>query len=86
LTDELARRLGYEGLSGVVVTDVEQNSLAEEAGIKNGSLIMEVNRRPIHNVKQFNEAIKQASEEGTVLLRVKDEDYTRFIILPLSKK
>jgi serine protease Do len=86
LTDELAQRLGYEGLSGVVVTDVEAGSLAAEAGLRNGSLIMEVNRKPIHNVKEFNEAIKQASEEGKVLLRVKDEDYTRFIILSLSDR
>ena len=86
LTDELAGRLGYEGLSGVVVTDVEPDSLAARAGIKSGSLIMEVNRRPIRNVKQFNEAVKQASDEGKVLLRVKDENYTGFILLPLSEK
>jgi serine protease Do len=85
LTDELAKRLGYEGLSGVVVADVESDSPAERAGIKAGALIMEVNRKKINNPKDFSEAVKQASEEGKVLLLIKDDRFTRFVVLRLSE-
>jgi serine protease Do len=86
LTDDLAERLGYEGLSGVVVTAVERGSLAELAGINAGALIMEVDREPVKNVKQFNEAMEKAAKEGQVLLLVNTGRYNRYIILKLPKK
>jgi len=86
LTDDLAERLGYEGMSGVVVSQVEPGSLAALAGIKRGTLIMEVNRKAIENTKDFNEAIGEATKEGTILLLIKYEHYTRFVVLTLPKK
>jgi len=86
LTDELASRLGYEGLKGVVVADVEAGSLAAFAGIKTGTLIMEVNRQPVVNTKEFNKIIKKASEKKSILLLVRDENFTRFVALELPKE
>jgi len=86
LTKDLAGDLGYEGLSGVVVTEVEPGSLAADAGIRPGALILEVEREPVRNVKEFNQAIRDAQEKGKALLRVRSEGYTRFIVLPLSEK
>jgi len=85
LTDELGSRLGYEDLSGVVVMEVKPGSLAAEAGIRTGTLIMEVNRKPIENVKEFNEAIEKSKSDGTALLRVRDEEWTRLLMLRLSE-
>jgi len=86
LTDDLAQRLGYENLSGVVVTEVGSGSLAEEYGIQPGMLITEVNRQPVRNVRQFNEALAKAQKGGKVLLRVSNEDGTRIVFIPLSEK
>ncbi|UCE98719.1 MAG: DegQ family serine endoprotease [Planctomycetota bacterium] len=86
LTDDLAERLGYEGQSGVVVTQVEPGSLAELAGISSGTLIIEVNREPVENTDEFNEAMEKAAGQGTVLLLIKDKRYTRFVVLTLPEK
>lgn len=86
LTDDLAERFGYKGETGVIVSHVEPASLAALAGIKSGTLIMEVNRKPVKNTKDFDKVVEQAAKEGTVLLLIKDERYTRFVILTLSKK
>jgi len=86
LTDDLAERLGYEGLSGVVVTQVEPGSEAAQKGITAGTLIVEVNRKPVKNTKDFNEAIEQAANQGFVLLLIKDQRYTRFVVLTLPEK
>lgn len=86
LTDDLAERLGYEGQSGVVVTRVEPGSLADLAGISSGTLIIEVNREPVENTDQFNEAMEKTAEQGTVLLLIKDKRYTRFVVLTLPEK
>jgi serine protease Do len=85
LTDDMAERLGFEGLKGVVVTDVESGSPAAMAGIQPGSLIQEVNRKPVENVKEFKNAIDSAAKEGSVMLRVRYEKSSIFIVLTIPK-
>ena len=86
LTDDLAERYGYEGLTGVVVTRVEPGSEAVRKGITAGTLIMEVNQNPVKNTKDFKQAIGRAAKGETVLLLIKDERYTRFVVLTLPKE
>jgi serine protease Do len=81
LTDELAERLGYEDMSGVVVTQVEPASEADKKGISEGLLIMEVNRKPVKNIKDFEEAMEKAVEDETILLLVNNGRYNLFIAL-----
>jgi serine protease Do len=86
LTKELAQRLDYEGLSGVVVSEVEAGSPADEKGIQPGDLITEVNRETVRNVRQWNDAVEKAAEKGKVLLRVRGENGTRLVLITLSDK
>jgi len=86
LTDDLAERLGYEGLTGVLVSRVEPGSQAAREGITAGTLIMEVNQTQVKNTKEFNKAIEKAKEKGSVLLLIRGEDYTRFFVLKLPEE
>ncbi len=86
LTRELAERLGYDGLSGVVVIEVEAGSPADEEEIQPGDLITEVNRQPVRNLRQWNDALAKAAEKGKILLRVRNENGTRLVLIPLSEK
>jgi serine protease Do len=86
LSDELARRLGYTGLSGVVVTEVEPGSAAEQAGIESGDLIVEVNRQPVNNVKEFQEVVANSDASKGVLLLVTDGNLSRYVALRTDKK
>ncbi len=83
LTDELAKRYDYKGQSGVVVTDIEPHSDAARAGIIRGVLVKEVNGREISNTREFNEAVTKA-KKGNVLLKIKKERYTFFVLLQLN--
>ena len=84
-TEELAQRLGYQDLDGVIVSQVEPGSEAEQKGITAGTLIMEVGRKPVKNIKEFNEAM-EAAKEGTVLLLVQSRGYRRFVVLTFPEK
>ncbi|MCJ7730227.1 MAG: PDZ domain-containing protein, partial [Sedimentisphaerales bacterium] len=84
LTDDLAERLGYKELKGVVVTQVEPGSLAELSGIRDGMLITEVNREPVANVKEFEKAVEKAGR--SILLLLTDGRYARYVILKLPKE
>ncbi|MGE5293686.1 MAG: Do family serine endopeptidase [Solirubrobacterales bacterium] len=85
LTRELAQRLDLEGLSGVVVTEVESGSPADEKGIQPGDVISEVNRENIRNLRQWNEAIGKAAGKGKILLRVHGENGTRLVLITLDE-
>jgi serine protease Do len=81
LTENLAQRLGYEGLNGVVVTRVSPGSPAELGGIESGMLITEVNRKEVNNVNEFTNAVRRARDEGFILLLVNTVQYSRYITL-----
>ena len=84
LTEDIAKQMGYEGLKGVVVSQVKVDSVANFAGITRGTLITEVNHKPIESVNDFNEAVEQAvKEQKNILLLIRDKHYTSFVVLKL---
>lgn len=68
ITQELARRYGLSlTTKGVVVIKVEVGSPAEEAGIREGDIIDEINRHPIGRLGDYTKAISEA--KGSALVR-----------------
>jgi serine protease Do len=81
MTQEIAQQLGYDKeVRGVVVSDVEPGSAAEEAGLRPGMVILEVNRSEVKSVKDFEKAAGK-SKGGNMLLRVKAKEGTVFLNL-----
>jgi serine protease Do len=71
LTPELTEELGYDSSDiGVLVSEVEPNSIAAEQGVRSGMLIVNVGTNPVGSVDEFLEAMSGASLETGVLLRV----------------
>lgn len=69
ITPDIARQLRLpRNARGVVVTDVDSGSAAAEAGIRPGDVIVEVNRRPVNNVNDFNRTISGLSDQEALLL------------------
>jgi serine protease Do len=66
---------------GVVITKVNPNSVASFAGIKKGAIILGVNRQKIENVNQFNEALKNSSNNKPILLQLKQGESYLFVSL-----
>jgi len=77
VTPEIAEQLGLEEPTGVVVTAVAPGSPAEEAGVRRGDVILEVDRYEVKNTAQLQEKLDE-SDEGTLLL-VKRGDATLFV-------
>lgn len=84
LTDQLARQLGFEGLSGVVVSDVEPGGLAAAAGVREGMLIMRVGKKPVKSVAEFRAALQAESLEEGILLLLRTAEGNRFVVLQRS--
>ncbi|HWQ36078.1 MAG TPA: DegQ family serine endoprotease [Blastocatellia bacterium] len=81
LTAETARRLNLPVTArGVVITDIDSDSPAADAGLQRGDLIVEVNRQPVTSVSEFNTALQRAGKKS-VLLRVRRADGARFVVI-----
>ncbi|MFQ5949504.1 MAG: DegQ family serine endoprotease, partial [Nitrospiria bacterium] len=79
LTPDLARQTGISpDDSGVVVMTIEPGSAAEEAGLRRGDLIMEVNRRSIHDTRDYEEQLSKRTNEP-ILLLIRRQDRTLFL-------
>lgn len=84
LTPEIAAALGITDKHGVLVTGVEPGSAAAEAGLRKGDLILEVNQKPVRNVKAFMNELKGLKEKTTISFFVKRDGRTRFFGLKLQ--
>ncbi len=81
LTPEVAERLGFSGVEGMVVTSVEPGSSAAEAGLSSGDVITQVNRQPVKSVSEFRDAVTDGGQDEGSLLLVRSERGSRFVVL-----
>jgi serine protease Do len=70
-------------IKGVVVTDVDPNSAAAEAGLKPGDVIQEINRKPVKTAEQAVQMTEKANDK-TTLLRVWRNGGSRFVVVDES--
>lgn len=66
VTPELARRFNLKEAKGVIVTAVEPDSKAEEAGVKNHDIIREINHNSIATVSDLNKVISEIQKGETI--------------------
>ena len=68
LTADAAKRLKLSVQRGVIVTDVEDNSIAAAQDIQREDVITEVDGKPVTDVQSFREALNKADPKRGVLL------------------
>jgi serine protease Do len=51
---------------GVVVTDVASGSKAAEAGIRQGDVVIEINRQPIASLEDYRDQLRRIDDGDTV--------------------
>jgi len=69
--------------SGVVITDLDQDSPAAAAGLAPGDLIVQVNHHAVNTVDEFNKAVREgASKDSTLLLVRTQQGATTFVVVP----
>jgi serine protease Do len=82
LNEELASRYGLKPSErGVVIVRVKPGSTAEEMGVREGDMVMEVNRKPVTSIKSYERAVSGLAKDQTVLLLLKRKGQTIFLTL-----
>jgi serine protease Do len=82
LTPEIAGSLGLPtNTKGVVITEVVAGSPAARAGLKEGEVLLEVDRKPVSSVEEAAAALR-APRPGGHLVRVRGASGARFVTIP----
>ncbi len=71
ISPDIARQLNLpRGAQGVVVSDVESGSTAEAAGIREGDVIVELNRQPVRSAEDFRRLSSKLKGDQSALLLI----------------
>ncbi|MDK2744190.1 MAG: DegQ family serine endoprotease [Nitrospira sp. BO4] len=82
LTEQLASRYGLKSSErGVVIVGVRPGSAAEEVGVREGDIILEVNRQAVTSAKAFGQIIGKLPKDQAVLLLLKRQGRTIYLTL-----
>ncbi len=83
LNDERAYRYRSQASNGVIIVRVEPDSPAQDAGLQQGDVILEVNYQTVEDAKDFQREIDEATEKGSnILLYVLSQNrYYRYVAI-----
>ena len=85
LTPDIARQLNLRVTDGVVVTAVEDESAAAEAGLQRGDIIREVNRQRVRNMQEFERATKDLKEGDRVTVLLQRGQQSVYVAFTVAK-
>ena len=82
LNEELGSRYGLKsGERGVVVVRVKSGSTAEEVGVREGDIVLEVNRQAVTSLKTYERIAAKLPKDQSVLLLLKRQGRTIYLTL-----
>jgi serine protease Do len=73
LTPSSARRYGLRTTEGLLITEVRQGSEADRENLQAGLIILEVNRKKVTTVAEFEDILKKTASGDEVILLVRQE-------------
>ncbi len=84
ITPELANRLDLSDVEGVIVSFVNPGSPADDAGLRKGDIIKEINRNPVRNMKEYMEALNDAKHDNILILVKRGRTSLWVVVKPAS--
>jgi serine protease Do len=74
ITPDIARHLGLSKKTGVIVVEVKEGGIADEAGIQPQDIILQVNKVPIASMQDYVREISKKNGKDTVMLLKRGKD------------
>ncbi len=84
LTPALAKEFALKDQKGVLITDVDPGSPADEAKLIAGDVIVEAERQKVSDVNDLENVLAKTKNKGSVLLRIKRKGTSLFVALALK--
>jgi serine protease Do len=84
ITPEMAQRHGLAKKDGLVITQIEPGSEADEAGLRPGDIIEEINRAGIRSLEDYNRILGKIKAGDNILFLLRRGDNAIWIVLKQS--
>ena len=81
LSPQMDERFGINADQGVAVVGVDPESAAGQAGVRQGDVIVEVNRNAVRSIDDIKQSISQAKDKDRLLLLVQRQNGKFYIPL-----
>ncbi len=70
---------------GVVITNVDRGSIADQSGLRPGDVILKVNKRTVSNVSDYDKLLESVKEGDTLLLYIQRDEAKIFIAFTIPE-
>lgn len=81
LKADVAKQLGIDSDEGVVITNVDPNGRAAEAGLRSGMVIVQVNRQDVSSVADLKKALESSEDDESILMLIRSQNGSRFVVV-----
>ena len=85
VTSDIAKQLGLPKAEGVVIDNVEDGSVGQDAGFRRGDVILEVNRQKVRDESDYRSLMEKTKTGQSVLFLVSRGGSTFFVSLKEEK-
>ena len=85
ITPQIARNLGISGTEGLIISQIENNSPAAEAGLRVRDVVLEIDQSSINNLSDFQQKLRSYNNQDSILFLVKRGSSTLYLILKVKK-
>lgn len=83
--EQEAKALGLDTVTGLVVVDIKQDSIAAAEGIRQGDVILQANQKDVNTTRELQAHVDKSKSRGAVMFLVKRQGQNIFVALPLGK-
>ena len=85
VTSDIAKQLGLPKAEGVVIDNVEAGFAGQDAGLRRGDVILEVNRQKVRDESDYRSLMEKTKPEQSVLFLVSRGYSTLFVSVKEEK-
>ncbi len=86
MDESLAEQFGVEVTEGVLISDVQDNSPAQEAGFERGDIVIGYNNREITDVNRLRNIVAQTEVGKTVEVRVLRKEKEKILTVKIGEQ
>lgn len=85
ISPQIRSRYGIKETSGVIIIKVLDGSLADVTGFRTGDIILELNRKPVSSVSEYQKMLSGIKPGSNLLFLVKRQDKTIYLAMKYNK-
>ena len=85
LTPEIVRSFRVSETKGLVVTNVDEGTPADEAGMRRGDVIVEVNQKKVENLHDYRAALARVGSADSLQLLMRRGGNVLYVALKMAK-